>query len=272
MNNYFALPKLQQRQIIEQATLRIKLPVQAIEKDIWVSTILQIIFSLPVAQRNISESARLQFLAVIVQGGDRDVVSGLSVGYNGIDIEYSRRAGITDIADAIKLMGATRRYVPAVEDTIDRESERLASRWDVVSNIQPEVRHDARHQTTERRGGCRRERGHIEHRVRHLIISKRNNAIGKCSTVRFMSHSIEGVRLRFIQRYGDASEIGITGGLMDSRHFGSALIQPHVQMCHKTRNARCGPTPRSLHRRLFIRTERQTNLGLVSCGHIAAVG
>ena len=50
MNNYFALPKLQQRQILEQATLRIKLPVQAIEKDIWVSTILQIIFSLPVAQ------------------------------------------------------------------------------------------------------------------------------------------------------------------------------------------------------------------------------
>lgn len=50
MNNYFALPKLQQRQILEQATLRIKLPVQAIEKDIWVSTILQIIFSLPIAQ------------------------------------------------------------------------------------------------------------------------------------------------------------------------------------------------------------------------------
>ena len=50
MNNYFSLPKSQQRQILEQATLRIKLPVQAIEKDIWVSTILQIIFSLPVAQ------------------------------------------------------------------------------------------------------------------------------------------------------------------------------------------------------------------------------
>ena len=50
MNNYFALPKLQQRQILEQATLRIKLPIQAIEKDIWVSTILQIIFSLPVAE------------------------------------------------------------------------------------------------------------------------------------------------------------------------------------------------------------------------------
>lgn len=50
MNNYFTLPKTQQRQILEQATLRIKLPVQAIEKDIWVSTILQIIFSLPVAE------------------------------------------------------------------------------------------------------------------------------------------------------------------------------------------------------------------------------
>ena len=50
MNNYFTLPKTQQRQILEQATLRIKLPIQAIEKDIWVSTILQIIFSLPVAE------------------------------------------------------------------------------------------------------------------------------------------------------------------------------------------------------------------------------
>ena len=50
MNNYFTLSKSEQRQIIEQTALRINLPVQAIEKDIWVTAILQIVFSLPVAE------------------------------------------------------------------------------------------------------------------------------------------------------------------------------------------------------------------------------
>ena len=50
MNNFFTLSKSDQRQIIEQTALRINLPVQAIEKDIWVTTILQIVFSLPVAE------------------------------------------------------------------------------------------------------------------------------------------------------------------------------------------------------------------------------
>ena len=50
MNNFFTLSKSEQRQIIEQTALRINLPVQAIEKDIWVTTILQIVFSLPVAE------------------------------------------------------------------------------------------------------------------------------------------------------------------------------------------------------------------------------
>lgn len=50
MNNYFSLTTDQQIMVITQAANRTGLPVQAIEKDLWVTTMLQIIFSLPIAK------------------------------------------------------------------------------------------------------------------------------------------------------------------------------------------------------------------------------
>ena len=46
-NNYFALDASHQRQLLEQAIGKVGLPAQAIEKDIWVSTTLQLVFTLP---------------------------------------------------------------------------------------------------------------------------------------------------------------------------------------------------------------------------------
>lgn len=48
-NNYFTLTTAQQRTILEQVAIKKALPKQAIEKDLWVTTILQIVFSLPCA-------------------------------------------------------------------------------------------------------------------------------------------------------------------------------------------------------------------------------
>ena len=48
-NDYFTLPTAQQRTILEQTAIKKALPKQAIEKDLWVTTILQIVFSLPCA-------------------------------------------------------------------------------------------------------------------------------------------------------------------------------------------------------------------------------
>lgn len=48
-NNYFSLTTAQQRTILEQTAVKQSLPKQAIEKDLWVTTILQIVFSLPCA-------------------------------------------------------------------------------------------------------------------------------------------------------------------------------------------------------------------------------
>ena len=49
-NNYFELTTTQQRTVLEQAAIKQGLPKQAIEKDLWVTAILQILFSLPCAE------------------------------------------------------------------------------------------------------------------------------------------------------------------------------------------------------------------------------
>lgn len=48
-NNYFSLSSAEQRLIIEQTATRLSLPKQAVEKDLWVTAMLQIMFSMPCA-------------------------------------------------------------------------------------------------------------------------------------------------------------------------------------------------------------------------------
>lgn len=48
-NSYYSLSLNEQRRAIEQAAVIQKLPKQAIEKDLWVTAIIQICFSLPCA-------------------------------------------------------------------------------------------------------------------------------------------------------------------------------------------------------------------------------
>ena len=50
MNNYFKLTPEQQKTIITQTAVKVNLPLQAVEKDLWVTTVLQILFSLPISK------------------------------------------------------------------------------------------------------------------------------------------------------------------------------------------------------------------------------
>lgn len=59
MNNYFQLTENEQRLVLQQAAARYGLPPQAIEKDLWVSTILQIVFTLPFAEKIIFKGGHL---------------------------------------------------------------------------------------------------------------------------------------------------------------------------------------------------------------------
>lgn len=49
MNNYFQLSKEQQQMVLTQAANKTGLPVQAVEKDLWVTVVLQMVFALPIA-------------------------------------------------------------------------------------------------------------------------------------------------------------------------------------------------------------------------------
>lgn len=48
-NDFFSLPETQQRMVLEQAAIRHNLAKQAVEKDLWITAIIQIIFTLPCA-------------------------------------------------------------------------------------------------------------------------------------------------------------------------------------------------------------------------------
>ena len=51
MINYFQLSAEDQQRVLQQASARLGLPPQAIEKDLWVTTILQVVFTLPFADK-----------------------------------------------------------------------------------------------------------------------------------------------------------------------------------------------------------------------------
>lgn len=51
MNSYFELRDDQKKMVITQTANKIGLPVQAVEKDLWVSTILKVVFTLPFADK-----------------------------------------------------------------------------------------------------------------------------------------------------------------------------------------------------------------------------
>lgn len=50
MNNYFQLSREQQQMVLTQAANKTGLPVQAVEKDLWVTVVLQMVFTLPIAK------------------------------------------------------------------------------------------------------------------------------------------------------------------------------------------------------------------------------
>lgn len=50
MANYFELSSARQQTIITQTSTQLGIPPQAIEKDLWVTTILQIVFTLSISK------------------------------------------------------------------------------------------------------------------------------------------------------------------------------------------------------------------------------
>jgi len=50
MNKFLTLTKEQRAAVFERVDVNVGLPMQAVAKDFWVTIVLQVVFSLPVAQ------------------------------------------------------------------------------------------------------------------------------------------------------------------------------------------------------------------------------
>ena len=50
MNKYLSTTDAMRRALLEQAKERFNLPTEAVEKDLWVTQVLQILFTLPVSK------------------------------------------------------------------------------------------------------------------------------------------------------------------------------------------------------------------------------
>ena len=51
MNDYWNLSDGQKRMVLEQAATKVGLPVESVEKDLWVTAVLECVFSLPYADK-----------------------------------------------------------------------------------------------------------------------------------------------------------------------------------------------------------------------------
>ena len=61
--NYFNLTPEQQKTVITQTAARVGLPMQAVEKDLWVTTLLQLLFTLPFAKEAVSNNELWETIA-----------------------------------------------------------------------------------------------------------------------------------------------------------------------------------------------------------------
>ena len=80
MNKYFELTPEQQILVITQVANKTGLPVQAIEKDLWVTTMLQVVFALPLAEHLIFKGGTsLSKVWNVIQRFSEDIDIALNV-------------------------------------------------------------------------------------------------------------------------------------------------------------------------------------------------
>ena len=70
MNNYWHLNDDQKRIVLQQASIKIGLPVESVEKDLWVTAILQSVFSLPHANKFVFKGGTSQEIFIVRKGTD----------------------------------------------------------------------------------------------------------------------------------------------------------------------------------------------------------
>lgn len=130
MNSYFTFSEAQQRTLISQTAARVGLPEQAVEKDLWVTVILQAVFALPYAGK------------LIFKGGTTLAKAGLISRFSeDIDLAIDRTLfGIEEDLTKKKLKGLRKQSSLFVKDTLAEDLRRELETLQLGSwcSIEPE--------------------------------------------------------------------------------------------------------------------------------------
>lgn len=92
MNKFLTLTEAQRRTVFEQAAIRIKLPVASIEKDFWVTEILNILFSLPYADKMVLKGGTsLSKVWGVIQRFSEDIDIAIDRSIFGIEGDVTKK-------------------------------------------------------------------------------------------------------------------------------------------------------------------------------------
>lgn len=92
MNNFLTLNEQQRRTVFEQTAVRVHLPVIAIEKDFWVTEILNVLFSLPYADKMVFKGGTsLSKVWGVIRRFSEDIDIAIDPCMLGIDGDVTKR-------------------------------------------------------------------------------------------------------------------------------------------------------------------------------------
>lgn len=117
-NNYFFLSEGDQRRVLQQASAKYGLPPQAIEKDLWVSTILQIVFTLPFSDRIIFKGGTsLSKVWHLIDRFSEDIDLAVDRSLFGLEGDLTKKQ-IKKLRKASSLF-VKKTFEPALNDALD---------------------------------------------------------------------------------------------------------------------------------------------------------
>lgn len=91
MNKYFILTPEQQRLLLSQTAVKVGLPEQAVEKDLWVTVVLQLVFTLPYAEKLVFKGGTTLAKAGLIDRFSEDIDLAIDRSQFGIEGDLTKK-------------------------------------------------------------------------------------------------------------------------------------------------------------------------------------
>lgn len=91
MNKYFILTPEQQRLLLSQTAVKVGLPEQAVEKDLWVTVVLQLVFTLPYAEKLVFKGGTTLAKAGLIDRFSEDIDLAIDRSLFGIEGDLTKK-------------------------------------------------------------------------------------------------------------------------------------------------------------------------------------